>query len=664
MRAHDPQQTSDAQCLPATTATGFGKSGPHVTNMPDRKLAQIHSSCEVLDGLSSGDKSLPPRIEKDAEDNSAHVTRACSSPYRGTTRGRNEDVHMYRDPIQWASIRKKVLSKKISIRGICRETGISRNTIKKILANPSPPIRKRREFSLPALGPHVATVRRLVAENDTLPPTARLSIKAIFDQIVKTEGFSGGYSTVKDFVSKHNSPRECIWSFAYDMVTTLDRSKGVDFLFMLSRAEVPMLSQAKLKELVRQAGITLAPPPKLSKRETRDNLDKEWLLRLMHDAVPVAILQQQYPALQELDQLLELVWTGRLSVRNKAMAVLAQKSGVRTAVICEFLNIDKHSYRKYCRTFDDSGVVGLLSRKALATRKYEDDKIRKAVFDLLHESPQASGYNRTSWRMVDFAAVLAARGSPACPDVIRTITKAAGYKWRKARTVLTSNDPDYRNKLHAIQKILSSLSSSEAFFSIDEYGPFAVKAKGGKSLMPPGVQKTVPQWQKSKGCLILTAALELSGNQVHHFYSPKKNTTEMIKMMRLLLDRYASKRTIYLSWDAASWHVSKRLESEIASHNATAIQRALPIVKTAPLPAGAQFLNVIESVFSGMARAIIHNSDYASVEHAKNAIEMYFSERNAHFMKSPRRAGKKIWGLERELAEFSPSNNCKDPRYR
>jgi hypothetical protein len=34
-----------------------------------------------------------------------------------------------------------------------------------------------------------------------------------------------------------------------------------------------------------------------------------------------------------------------------------------------------------------------------------------------------------------------------------------------------------------------------------------------------------------------------------------------------------------------------------------------PEIEILPLPAQAQFLNVIESVFSGMARAIIHNSD-------------------------------------------------------
>ena len=78
----------------------------------------------------------------------------------------------------------------------------------------------------------------------------------------------------------------------------------------------------------------------------------------------------------------------------------------------------------------------------------------------------------------------------------------------------------------------------------------------------------------------------------------------------------------------------------------------------------AQFLNVIESVFSGMARAIIHNSDYKSVDDAKAAIDRYLEERNAHFRQHPRRAGNKIWRLEREPAAFSEANNCKDPRYR
>ena len=174
----------------------------------------------------------------------------------------------------------------------------------------------------------------------------------------------------------------------------------------------------------------------------------------------------------------------------------------------------------------------------------------------------------------------------------------------------------------------------------------------------------MPQRQKSKGYLIVTAALELFRNQVTHFYSKKKNTQEMIKMMDLLRMQYRDCKTIYLSWDAASWHISKDLFRQIKERNKKALTQGYAIVKTAPLPTGAQFLNVIESVFSGMARAIIHNSDYPSLGAAQQAIDKHFTKRNEHFRKHPKRAGRKIWGAERVQSEFRESNNCKDPTYR
>jgi hypothetical protein len=89
-----------------------------------------------------------------------------------------------------------------------------------------------------------------------------------------------------------------------------------------------------------------------------------------------------------------------------------------------------------------------------------------------------------------------------------------------------------------------------------------------------------------------------------------------------------------------------------------------PVIETAPLPSGAQFLNVIESIFSGMARAIIHNSDYTSRDAAQNAINRYFQERNKYFSLNPKRAGNKIWRKERVPSNFQEGQNCKDPAYR
>ena len=98
--------------------------------------------------------------------------------------------------------------------------------------------------------------------------------------------------------------------------------------------------------------------------------------------------------------------------------------------------------------------------------------------------------------------------------------------------------------------------------------------------------------------------------------------------------------------------------------NEWAMHDRTPLVQVLPLPSGAQFLNVIESVFSGMARAVLHNSDYADVDAAKAAISRYLDERNIAFQKTPRRAGKSIWGMERVPSVFAETNNCKDVKYR
>jgi len=318
------------------------------------------------------------------------------------------------------------------------------------------------------------------------------------------------------------------------------------------------------------------------------------------------------------------------------------------------------------RTYKVKGAEYIISDKGKRSLKHENSKYSDKIFSILHSPPSNYGFNRTTWKQADIQKVMSDSGMPVSKHVIQKIIENAGYKFKMARTVLTSNDPNYNEKVHNIPQILQNLRSREKFFPIDEYGPFAVKLRGGRSLVPPGTTKTVPQWQKSKGSIIITAALELTTNQLTHFYSTNKNTTEMIKLIDVLIDKYAEEEVIYLSWDAASWHVSKELYKRVDQINSNDFKKKTtsPLVKLAPLPTCAQFLNIIESVFSGMARAIIHNSDYASVDACKLAIDRYFLERNEHFQKHPKRAGNKLWGKERVTATFKESNNCKDPMYR
>lgn len=395
-----------------------------------------------------------------------------------------------------------------------------------------------------------------------------------------------------------------------------------------------------------------------------------WFLQVTQGGFDLPDLLKDYKSLLPKEDVVELyncILQEPLKLRNKAICILSLFKGIPKKYICEYLGVKRGTLEEFIIKYKSGGVKRLLTHETLQKiKKHEKSSYIKEVFSILHSPPSCHGFNRTTWKLTDMQTVMARKKLPINNRYISKIINNAGYKVTKARKRLTSNDPDYRDKLKRITNILSNLGSKEKFFSIDEYGPFSIKLYGGRSLSPPGEKKTIPQWQKNKGSLILTAALELSTNHVTHFYSEKKNTSEMIKLLNLLINKYRDEECIYFSWDAASWHASKELQERVDEINSDGFKQNTksPMVKLAPLPTCAQFLNVIESVFSGMAKAIIHNSDYQSVEECKAAIDLYYSERNEYFKKHPKRAGNKIWGKERIKPTFSDSNNCKDPAYR
>jgi transposase len=404
----------------------------------------------------------------------------------------------------------------------------------------------------------------------------------------------------------------------------------------------------------------------LGQREHRrdgDEQDWAWMLGVLQCKIPVDDLRERLKRPIDLDILVDAIKDGGLKQRNKAMVILALEHGITRNSICNFLHLSPKTVSGYCRIYAIYGCERLMEGFYKRVKKSDDELLENTLFSVLHAPPRTYGFNRTIWIMADLRKALATKGQQVCAQVIRKIIRDAGYTWKKARRVLTSNDPEYKEKLAKIQAILSNLGPDERFFSIDEYGPFAVKMQGGRALTPPGKVRTVPQRQKSKGSLIVTAALELSTNQVTHFCSEKKNTAEMIKLLDVLLKDYACIAKISFSWDAASWHASKALYKRVEEVNSpeNRARHRTPLVELVPLPSCAQFLNVIESVFSGMSRAVIQNSDYESVEACKAAIDRHFADRNAFFRANSRRAGRKIWGKETTPSEFSESNNCKDP---
>lgn len=575
---------------------------------------------------------------------------------------------MFRDTVQWTATRQRPSKESASQGQIALQLMISRKTLSKMLNLTLPLGNRGQSPRPPRLGPWIAVVDRIVKENEMRPIGTQVSAKMIWQYLCEEHGFKGSFTIVNSYVRQARimaklDPRTNHQSRLIEL--ELPRLALPVSATTIKTVIAPSIRQSN-RELVHRTVLAMESHAGSSQRngDTEEQV-VEWIRSVLRQAIPLDVLAKELSnvSLRELEALLSAATKEGLPLRNKAIAVLCHLRGINCVPVCSFLQISGGTWFHYWKKFQRGGTKMLFAKRTRSDKKSEMDSNKNAVFALLHSPPATFGINRTTWRMADLMRVLAEEGHPMCCDVIRTIIKEAGWKWRHARVVLTSNDPEYRTKVDAIKKILSELRSDEAFFSIDEYGPFAIKQKGGVKQVASGEHYAVPQWQKSKGWTILTAALELSRNQVTHFYSRKKNTGEMIKMADLLRTQYRTCSTIYLSWDAASWHVSKDLNAYLERINQEAVSDGFPIVRTAPLPACAQFLNVIESVFSGMARAIIHNSDYPSVEAATIAIDRYVKTRNEHFLSHPKKAGQKIWGKERVPSLFAEGQNCKDPNY-
>jgi transposase len=348
----------------------------------------------------------------------------------------------------------------------------------------------------------------------------------IWEWLSGEHGFTGGYTIVKDYLrearrrtasASTSGPSRVAFgpdafmtedpaALTYELLQSVPKREAIRLLRLMFGGSPPQVDMERLNRLLEPFAIK---ETRGARRLRARQAAFDWMRKVLQGEVSLHALAGELGEVPDLNALVTVVNEGRLSDRNRALAVLAREKGFSITDVCGFLDLSKASVLKYCRRYHEGGAALLMAGKIVAATKFDKECNKQAVFSLLHAPPSAYGVNRTTWRMADLQEVLRRQGLPLCKDVIRTIFKEAGYKWRSARVVLTSRDPEYRPKVEAIKKLLSELAQDEAFFSIDEYGPFAVKKKGGVKRVPPGQEYVVPQWQKSKGWMILTVPPQL-----------------------------------------------------------------------------------------------------------------------------------------------------------
>jgi len=123
---------------------------------------------------------------------------------------------------QLEDIRKMYFVEGLSIREINRRTGIHRDTISKYISleDPKPPkYRLTKERDHPVLGPYIPMIKQILEDDKTRHRKQRHAGTKIFE-ILKAEGFTGGYNTVSDYLRKeYRKQREAFLPLEFELGT-------------------------------------------------------------------------------------------------------------------------------------------------------------------------------------------------------------------------------------------------------------------------------------------------------------------------------------------------------------------------------------------------------------------------------------------------------------
>jgi len=355
---------------------------------------------------------------------------------------------------------------------------------------------------------------------------------------------------------------------------------------------------------------------------------------------------------------------------QKAVTILESRT-LSPKNIATKIERSENDVEKWIKAFNRFGLEGLKKpdgrRGAIKSRERErraavrDQKARR-ILEIVHAKPSAYGINRSSWHRPSIVrAYEQEHNETISVTYTGQLLRQFGYAIRKARKVLTSPDPNYREKVDLLLSTLQNLKPGELFFFVDELGPLRVKKYGGRALVRKNEVLTYPQEQAPRGVIMMSGALSATTNQMTWVYGRAKDTAAMIDLMELLYNQYFSSPKLYVTWDTASWHKSAMLVEWLDGFNSTTRMTSEgPLIELVPLPTSSQFLDVIEAVFSGMKRAVVHHSNYRDAPEMKKAISLHFTERNAHFRENPRRAGKQVWNID----FFDDNENIRSGNYR
>ena len=331
----------------------------------------------------------------------------------------------------------------------------------------------------------------------------------------------------------------------------------VQFVASLNEYKVtPALKQALQRKVKKWKGSNDVSTVSLMSPEQTFHI-----LRAAHQGVlPVSELSDRAKSHGSINDILSVCKSGRLTGRNKALLALALLQALPLSHVQKYIQVSSSTLYRWKGLFVAAGFSALAAPRQRRNLLVNRSDLKDAIFKPPSTSPTLHGFPRTNWRAVDLKQALQTQGLRTSLWTIRRIIRAAKYQWRKAKIVLTSSDPDYREKVDHIKGILKALSDEERFFSFNNSAHSEFDSCQGSSFVSREKSRQC-RVAEGRGTLIIIGALELSSNQISHSYSEKKNTSEMIKMVEHLRREYRAAKKLDISWEQLMAHFQETCRS-------------------------------------------------------------------------------------------------------
>ena len=311
----------------------------------------------------------------------------------------------------------------------------------------------------------------------------------------------------------------------------------------------------------------------------------------------------------------------RLSQRTKdaalarrALAIAWLMKGRSVVAVSELLMAARSSVYRWVSWFDSGGIEALSRSGGGRSPVTVTPELMEALEGLLHDTPQALGYLRTTWSSELLSRALKVRhGFDIHPSTVRRVIGRTDFRWRRARPTLTKRDPRLAEKLQAIEHTLDTADAYTEVFFVDE-ADIDLNPRIGFTWSRRGQQTAVPTPGQNEKHYVAGALHAHSGRLVWVEHE-RKNSTLFMKLLRAVRRSYRRARRIVLIVDNYIIHKSD-IVARWLEHN--------PKFELLFQPVYYPWINQVERLWKAMHDTVTRNHHCATLYQLCQDVKRFF----------------------------------------